>query len=187
MDFLVWIIILLVINGVAGGKKKKSAQRRQSPAAPPTVTAERRPSNGQSVPAGLGTMIRDLVRDVQVVMGDGQDSRRSDHNQRRSPQADQAGQVRRSRSARQPQRELTPIEQECDYCTGRNSLGEPLGSSHASDALIIQPIVPIVYNKISDADCVDIGAIQRDMKLSDAQNVLLWQEILDKPLALRRK
>lgn len=184
MDFLVWIIILLVINGVAGGKKKKPEQRRQPPAAPPTVTAERRPSNGQSIPAGLGTMMRDLVRDIQVVMGDGQDSQRRDHDQRRSSQA---GQARRPRSAQQSQRELTPIEQECDYCTGQNSLGEPLGSSLASDVSIIQPIVPIVYNKTSDAGFVDIGAIQREMQLSDAQNVLLWQEILDKPLALRRK
>ena len=174
MDFLIWIIILIVINSLAGGKKKPKQQPRQQTPQPPSIEyEERRSATQQSATTVLGGLMHELVRNVQEAVGEEQ-------SQPRTP----AGSRHRS-GRRNNQRELTPIEQECDYCTGQNSLGDPLAHTQPGSTIVAaQPIVPLGEANTAH---VDIQAMQRKLKLSDAQNAVLWQELLDKPLALRRR
>lgn len=79
------------------------------------------------------------------------------------------------RHRRPANRQRRAKEQECGYCTG-DIVVEASVPRHVSSAL----------NDI-DKPCVDIEALQKQWGLSDLQNALMWQEILDKPLAARRR
>ena len=66
-------------------------------------------------------------------------------------------------------------EAECGYCMGEIAVEATL------------PHQAVAAVKEADRPCVNVGALQKEWGLSDLQNVVLWQEILNKPLAARRR
>ena len=81
-----------------------------------------------------------------------------------------------NRHRRTDSRQARSQKPECGYCTG----------DIVVEASLPHHAVPVEL-KEPDKPCVDIAALQKHWELSDLQNALLWQEILDKPLAVRRR
>lgn len=67
-------------------------------------------------------------------------------------------------------------EQECGYCTG-DIVAESVLTHHEAAP----------PPQTTDTPYVDVSALQKQWGLSDLQTALVWREILDKPLALRRR
>ena len=81
-----------------------------------------------------------------------------------------------NRHRRTESRQARSQEPECGYCTG----------DIVVEASLPHHAVPVEL-KEPDKSCVDVAALQIQWVLSDLQIGLLWQEILDKPLAVRRR
>ncbi len=95
---------------------------------------------------------------------------------------------RRMSSRRKAEPAVSMPDAACDYCTGEAEAecafdSEQHADLHAGKAS--KPATPLVITD-SEAVRVDMAAVQRNLKLSDVQNAVVWREILDKPLALRR-
>jgi hypothetical protein len=95
---------------------------------------------------------------------------------------------RRISSRRKVEPAVIKPDAECDYCTGEIEPecafdSEQHADLHAGKAS--KPATPLVIAD-SEAVRVDMAAVQRNLKLSDVQSAVVWREILDKPLALRR-
>jgi hypothetical protein len=95
---------------------------------------------------------------------------------------------RRMSSRRKAEPAVSMPDAACDYCTGEAEAecafdSEQHADLHAGKAS--KPATPLVITD-SEAVRVDMAAVQRNLKLSDVQQAVVWREILDKPLALRR-
>jgi hypothetical protein len=103
------------------------------------------------------------------------------------------GQTKKSRRRRTSGRKaaepaVAKAQEECDYCTGEEQVecvfdSELHSDIHAGKAS--KPATPLVIAD-SEAVQVDVAAVQKRLKLSDMQSAIVWKEILDKPVALRR-
>ena len=107
--------------------------------------------------------VRNLAQQARQMINDLQEN---DGNQRTT-----------SRHTRQSQQKIRTHEEECGYCTGKIEVSSNL----------VHHVGAATVPKDTEKPLVDVSSLQKNMGLSDLQNVLLWQEILDKPLALRRR
>ncbi len=80
----------------------------------------------------------------------------------------------RQQSYRRPHQ--SEAEEECGYCTGDIEVTASLPHHAAAPP-----------PQAADIPYVDVSALQKQWGLSNLQTALVWQEILDKPLALRRR
>lgn len=70
-----------------------------------------------------------------------------------------------------------PAGRECGYCTGETAVESTINTRTAA----AKPVVLI------DRPKRDVAAACRELQLNEMQQAVVWSEILDKPLALRRR
>jgi len=132
---------------------------------------KRKANSGRNRPQGSGEQrgqpvtMRDLARQARQLI--------SEVQQENSPrrQSDRRAASRRAGSRTD--------ESECGYCTGEIEVGPSLPHHAGTTSVAVLPN--------AEPPSVDVAALQKQWGVSDLQNALLWQEILDKPLALRRR
>jgi hypothetical protein len=78
---------------------------------------------------------------------------------------------------------------ECDYCTGETEpecVFEPKLHNDLHTGKPSKPATPLVITE-SEAVRADMTAVESRLKLSDLQQAMVLKEILDKPVALRKR
>lgn len=68
---------------------------------------------------------------------------------------------------------------ECDYCTGEAEAGSVFTEPHTAPA---SPLFIKVEHPTRD-----VATFCRELQLNPLQQAVVWKEVLDKPVALRRK
>ncbi len=206
MEFLIWLIILFVINSVFGSKPKKMPGNPNLPGRPtppelpempeesldshrvddydlpdhsmaeyiepeytepeqPSAPVQKRPR--VKVYGGLG----DLLLDIQKELTAAENAEAAKQQRRAGRRAERR---RRSEEATVAVQAATVQKEEAAEETAK-----PVTVSAA------QPIV-LAATESRDVPVTDLAALRQQMQLSEVQAGLLWQEILDKPVALRR-
>lgn len=205
MELLLWLVIMLVVNAIFGGKNNKTGKKipgnpdipgrpgsvelpempEEAPRShrvdeyelpeiyaepdyiePQYAEPEPEPRPQVKVYGGLG----DMLLDMQKLFG-ADEAVENTPRQQRTP---------RRNARRHRQTEAPAVQQELQF----EAPAEP-AVSHLAAAPAAQPLLMAVENK--DVAVADLAALRRKMQLSEVQAGLLWQEVLDKPVALRRR
>lgn len=197
MEFLVWLIILFVINSVFGSKPKKmpgnpNLPGRHTPPELPEMPEESRgshrvddydlpeysmaeytePEKQPSAPGRKRPQVKvygglgDLLLDIQKELAAAENAEAAKKQERARRRVKRQHRVEKAAVAVQKEE---PLEDTV----------RPVAISAA------QPIV-LAATESKDVPVADLAALRQQMQLSEVQAGLLWQEILDKPVALRR-
>lgn len=212
MELLLWLVIMLVVNAIFGGKNNKTGKKIPGnpdiPGRPGSVELPEMPEEAPrshrvdeyelpeiyaepdyiepqyvepqyaepepppqprpqvKVYGGLG----DMLLDMQKLLG-ADEAVENTPRQQRTP---------RRNARRHRQTEAPAVQQELQF----EAPAEP-AVSHLAAAPAAQPLLITAENK--DVAVADLAALRQNMQLSEVQAGLLWQEVLDKPVALRRR
>lgn len=196
MDILIWLLIAWLIFGGSGSKKKKPQQPQQT-------NAEQRRMQRQNrertiIFGDLGEFIREFkdLMDVENVPEiepktewETEPKRRvepvseqpvfsemsSEDIARRKRELAEKRRRRLNTKQEQPVRAAAEAD-ECEYCTGEVAVEQGLQRTAAA-----KPVV------LAERPIRDVATACRELQLNELQQAVVWAEVLDKPLALRRR
>ena len=148
----------------------------------PPKQAEPKPKPTVKVYGSLGELLREMQQEMQTALGDEQTpkpqipySQMDDEEvSRRKAELKRRREQRRRKAARPATVAVDNHEDDCGYCTGDVVVPSVFADKQA------KPLP-----QTSAAKGCDVAAICRDM--TPLQQAVVWKEILDKPLALRRR
>lgn len=189
-DIIIWLLVAFAIFGGSGSKKGK---RRAQPRVPqnrhsqrvelPPAPAETKPAEPEAF-GGIGDFFREfkeLMSEAQAEVEAEEKAKKARHIYSEMSRediarrkAELAGKKKRRPLPAQP----APAADECDYCTGEAEIGSVFAEHSA-------PMKPLVINDKRGGR--DVATACRELGLNPVQQAVVWAEVLDKPLALRRK
>ena len=185
MDFIIWLIVLFFIFGRGDKKKKQQTKPVQ------TKQAEQQREVKKTVIFGdLG----DFVREFQELMTESDaEKQQTQPEPAVQPQeeprrvyaemtADEIRQRKQQLNERKRRRKqqlpAAPAAEECDFCTGEAEVASVFVEKSA-------PVSPIFISE--NPNRRDLATAFQELNLNPLQQAVVWREVLDKPLALRRR